>query len=122
MNILIVDDDASVRRIAVWALGALWPDAVIRTAADGKTAIDALEEFRPDLVVTDLHMPRLDGLSLCRHVQNDYELSRTKVLVVTGYGSGTVREEAFERGAVEFLAKPFRADELRASALRLVGA
>jgi|SRR5579871_6306253 len=107
MRILIADDTDSVRfalRLALEYLG----HEVIGYAADGQEAIQKNESMQPELIVMDVRMPRMDGLT-CTSVlrKNDPDV---KVVVVTG--SRTTANEAREAGASAFLEKPFDVNDL----------
>jgi DNA-binding NtrC family response regulator len=107
-RILIVDDEPNART----ALAELLRDEgyAVETAADGFKALPKLEEFAPDLVVTDLKMPGLDGLSLMRKVR---EKDPECVLVVmTAYGAVDTAVKAMREGAADYLTKPINVEEL----------
>src|SRR5262245_54337891 len=105
-RVVIADDNQDALQALLWLVELTCPEAEVRTAQDGRRALELLEEFQPDLLVTDLRMPRFDGLSLCRRVQGDPELSdRVRILAVSGYDSAEVRE-ALGRGPIEFVSKP----------------
>jgi CheY-like chemotaxis protein len=119
-RILIVDDHPDAVRLARWSLEAALPYAVVRGVHSGAAALDALTEFRPDLVVTDLRMPDgIDGLSLCERVAADRSLHATKIVVLSGDTEAS--ERALARGAAEFLPKPARPGLLEETARRLLG-
>ena len=119
-RILIVDDHPDAVRLARWSLEAALPYAVVRGADSGAAALDALADFRPDLVVTDLRMPDgIDGFALCERVAADRSLHATKVVVLSGDSESS--ERAFARGAAGFVAKPARPGLLEETARRLLG-
>lgn len=121
-RILIVDDQPDAVRLARWTLEAALPFAEVRDAANGADALDQLAVFRPDLVVTDLRMPDgIDGFSLCERLEADRSLHATKVVVLSGDSGPESCARARERGADEFVPKPALADELAATARRLLG-
>lgn len=121
-RILIADDDAELRQVVRWELERQWPEAEIRTAADGGQAWAMARESPPDLLVTDLRMPEMDGMLLAQNIGRCAELGRTKVLTMTAFDDCETRMECFDCGADEFLKKPFEPCELRQAALRLLGA
>lgn len=119
-RILIVDDHPDAVRLARWSLEAALPYAVVRGADSGAAALDALADFRPDLVVTDLRMPDgIDGFALCERVAADRSLHATKIVVLSGDSEAS--ERALARGAAEFLPKPARPGLLEETARRLLG-
>ncbi|HEU5055192.1 MAG TPA: sigma-54 dependent transcriptional regulator [Kofleriaceae bacterium] len=107
-RILIVDDEANART----ALAELLRDEgfQVETAADGFKALPKLEDFGPDLLLTDLKMPGLDGLELMRRArENDPEIA---AVVMTAYGAIDTAVSAMRQGAADYLTKPINVDEL----------
>lgn len=86
---------------------------------NGHQACEALAEYRPDLILTDLYMPVMDGLALCRFVRESEELKDTPVLVVTA-GSGDEREQAEALGVDAFLQKPVQFGQILETIARLL--
>jgi DNA-binding NtrC family response regulator len=107
-RILIVDDEANART----ALAELLRDEgfQVETAADGFKALPKLEEFAPDLLLTDLKMPGLDGLELMQRArEGDPEIAS---VVMTAYGAIDTAVAAMRQGAADYLTKPINVDEL----------
>jgi DNA-binding NtrC family response regulator len=107
-RILVVDDEANART----ALAELLREEgyVVETAADGFKALPKLEEFAPDLLLTDLRMPGMDGLELMRKARDlDPE---TVVVLMTAHGAVDSAVAAMRQGAADYLAKPVNLDEL----------
>ena len=103
---LIVDDDNAIRQLVARILEMAGYETC--TARDGHEALEQFRAERPDLVVTDLVMPLMDGFELCRRIR---EYSSVPIIVMTG--SGIIeRSEAVRAGANLLLTKPFGADEL----------
>ena len=119
-QILVVEDDEDERILAYEALRKAFPRAKLKTARNGGEALTIMRDFIPDLLVTDLGMPGLDGYSLCQFTTENRDLAKTKILAMTGLPGRDVRERAFERGAGELLRKPFELEELCRSASRLL--
>jgi CheY-like chemotaxis protein len=108
-RVLVVEDTATVRRLLAEVLGL---DGVEVTAVgDGRAALAAFPVVRPDLVLTDVEMPVLDGLSLTRELRD--RGADVPVVVLTGRDDPATRRAAAEAGADAFLAKPFGLAELR---------
>ncbi len=109
-RILVVDDSRTVRE----ALSRLLTGEghVVDTAADGVEAWETLHDLRYDLVVTDLEMPRMNGLTLIERVRADRGLAGVPMMVISSRATIPVREKAAEVGADAFLAKPVSSDEL----------
>jgi CheY-like chemotaxis protein len=101
-KILVVDDSAVDRRIAASLIG-MGTTLSVETAANGKAALEALEQQPPDLIVTDLQMPELDGLGLIQTVRARYP--RVPVILMTAHGSEELAVEALEAGAASYVPK-----------------
>jgi DNA-binding response OmpR family regulator len=108
--ILVVDDDAKIVRLVRTYLERDGFSVVI--AADGPSALDAIERHRPALVVLDLMLPGLDGRAVTRAVRRDDEAAATPILIVSARGSTIDRIAGFEDGADDYLPKPFSPAEL----------
>lgn len=115
MKVLIADDDAQLVRALSVTLSARGYDVV--TARDGREAIDAVITERPDLVLLDLGMPRLDGIGVLEGVR---AWSRVPVLVLSGRTDSSDKVDALDAGADDYVTKPFQMDELLAR-LRALG-
>jgi two-component system, NtrC family, response regulator AtoC len=107
-RILIVDDEANART----ALAELLRDEgyQIETAADGFKALPKLEEFGPDLLLTDLKMPGMDGIDLMRKAREAYP--DLAVVVMTAFGAVETAVTAMRQGAADYITKPINLDEL----------
>lgn len=109
-HILVVDADPAWRQRIVASLEG--PQVELRSTAGGREALDYAQREKPDLVVTELLLPDLSGLGLCRLIREDAALCHTGVVMVTGHASEIDRILAFEAGIDDFLAKPFYEREL----------
>lgn len=109
MRILVVDDEKAKRLTLRDDLAAQGHDVV--TAADGQEAVRQMAQTRFDVVVTDLRMPRPDGIELLRQIKQG-PLADTEVIMMTAYGSIPVAVDAVKLGAFDFLTKPFRNEEI----------
>lgn len=107
--ILIVDDDEALRE----ALRKILEDDGygIIVAASGEQAIEILREHPVDLMLTDIRMPGMSGLDLLKKVREIH--STLGVIILTGYGEIESYIEAMHFGALEYLSKPFKANELK---------
>ncbi|HEX4755878.1 MAG TPA: response regulator [Candidatus Dormibacteraeota bacterium] len=114
-RILVVEDDASLRRLLEMRLTI--DGYTARTAEDGIEALAVLEEWTPDLVVADVMMPRLSGLSLCRAIRDSQRLAAIPVILLTARNFDDEIEAVVRLGGITFMSKPFDAEALR-SALR----
>jgi DNA-binding response OmpR family regulator len=108
-RVLVVDDDEQVRTLVSWQLEA--EGFAVSGAADGATALSAVEADPPDLVVLDLSLPRIDGLDVLTRLRRT---SAIPVIVVTGRGGETDRIVGLDLGADDYLVKPFSPGELAA--------
>jgi two-component system KDP operon response regulator KdpE len=108
-RILVVDDEPQLTRVLQLILNAHGFEAII--AADGQIALELFKAQPPALVLTDLTMPRLGGLELCRKLR---ALSQVPIIVISMKGDEPSKVEALDLGADDYLAKPFGTDELLA--------
>lgn len=108
-NIVVVDDDRQIQRVLRIALTS--KGYMVRTASDGDEALQVMKDWSPDLLVTDLQMPNMDGLALCRHVRTK---SRIPIIVLSVRGEEKTKVEALDAGADDYVTKPFGVDELLA--------
>jgi len=108
-NILVVDDEAQITRVLKTTLSA--QGYGVRTAPSGKQALDEMKGWSPDLVITDLRMPNMDGLELCHAIRAD---SRVPIIVLSVKGEETIKVEALDAGADDYITKPFNINELLA--------
>ncbi|MCS6882501.1 MAG: response regulator transcription factor [Oscillochloridaceae bacterium] len=111
-QILIVDDEADL----VWAVGqALRQEGyTLRVAYDGNEALELCRYIMPDLIILDVSMPHMDGLTLCRALRRDPGLADVPVLFLTGRDMIEDRLRGFEVGGDDYLVKPFDLRELKA--------
>jgi excisionase family DNA binding protein len=116
-RVLVVDDEASIRELLSKTLALAEYD--VDTAPDGRTAIERLRLGHYDLLIADLKMPGLDGLSLIR------EAKRLKtdlpVIIITGFSTESSAIEAVNLGVAGYLTKPFRVPQVLAAAARALG-
>jgi two-component system KDP operon response regulator KdpE len=108
-RILIVDDEPQIRRVLRRSLITHGYD--VRVAADGESALETFSDWTPDLVVTDLSMPNMDGLALCRKLRL---ISHLPIIVLSVRGEERIKVEALDAGADDYVMKPFGMDELLA--------
>jgi two-component system cell cycle response regulator len=119
-RVLVVDDDPELRDLATMILE---PGYEVLTAADGEASIAIARAERPDLILMDLYMPRLDGLGALEQLRSDPSTAEIPVILVSARSEESVRVRGLDLGAVDFLSKPFSEQELRARldrTLRLV--
>lgn len=108
-RILVVDDEPQIARVLRTGLKTHGYD--VRVAADGVSAMEAFGDWHPDLVVSDLAMPNMDGLELCRRLR---AVSSLPIIVLSVRGEEKTKVEALDAGADDYVTKPFGMDELLA--------
>jgi len=108
-RILVVDDEPQILRALRKSLTVNQFD--VRTAADGESAMDLFRDWSPDLIITDLSMPLMNGLELCRAIRR---LSEVPIIVLSVKGEEKTKIEALDIGADDYITKPFSIDELLA--------
>src|SRR5688572_29110417 len=108
-RILVVDDEPQLTRVLRTGLTSRGFD--VRAAADGLAGFEVFSDWQPDLIITDLAMPNMDGLELCRRVR---AVSQIPIIVLSAKGEERVKVEALDLGADDFVTKPFGIDELLA--------
>ena len=111
-HVLLADDNADLRAYIARLLDERGYQVTV--APDGEAALDAIRRSRPDLVVTDVMMPRLDGFGLLRAIREDPALRDLPVVVLSARAGEEAKVEGLEAGADDYLAKPFSARELLA--------
>ncbi len=84
---------------------------LVETFEDGETALARYDEEPFDIVVTDIRMEKVDGIEVLEKILAKSD--RTKVIIITGYATVEVAREALSKGAFDFIAKPFKPDDLR---------
>ncbi len=112
-TILIVDDSAVVRAAISKSLALSdAPITEVHKAADGKEALDILKDTWVDLVLTDINMPVMDGVTMLKQMNEDKVLSEIPVVVVSTEGSAERRDELTGMGVRGFIRKPFTPEQL----------
>src|SRR5690348_14102313 len=108
-RILVVDDEPQITRVLRTSLSSQGYD--IRVANDGETALEILKDWPADLVITDLSMPNMDGLELCRRLRAK---SQVPIVVLSVKGEERTKVRALDAGADDYVTKPFGMNELLA--------
>lgn len=108
-RILVVDDETQITRVLRTALSAQRYD--VRVANDGEMALETMREWMPQVVVTDLSMPNVDGVELCRRIR---QFSQVPIIVLSVRGQDRTKVEALDAGADDYVTKPFSMNELLA--------
>lgn len=108
-RILVVDDEPQITRVLRTSLSSQGYD--IRVANEGETALEIMKDWSPDLVITDLAMPNMDGLELCRRLRVS---SQIPIIVLSVRGEERTKVQALDAGADDYVTKPFGIEELLA--------
>lgn len=108
-GILVVDDEPQITRVLRTSLSNQGYD--IRVANDGEMALEIMKDWTPDLVITDLSMPNMDGLELCRRLRLK---SQVPIIVLSVRGQERTKVQALDAGADDYMTKPFGMEELLA--------
>jgi len=109
-RVLVVDDEQGI--VDFLKLGLQYEGYEVRSASDGKEALMVISEFKPDLVVLDINMPRMDGYEVCRTVQG----ADMGILILSARDGLEDRLKGLDVGADDYLVKPFHFEELLARA------
>ena len=108
-RILVIDDEFQITRVLKRSLGAHRYD--VRTASDGESGLDLFYDFHPDLVITDLSMPEMSGIEVCRAIRKTSDIP---IILLSVRGEELVKVEALDAGADDYITKPFGMNELLA--------
>ncbi len=109
LEILLLDDEAIVGKRLKPALGKIGCN--VEVFQDPALAVKRIAEKEFDIVVTDIYMDGMDGMQVLDLVHEKYP--RTKIIMITGYAMISLARESMEKGAFDFIAKPFKPDDLR---------
>ncbi len=109
LEVLLLDDETIVGKRLKPALAKIGCN--VEVFEDPKAALDRIDQKEFDIVVTDIRMDEIDGLQVLEHVLK--KSPRTKVIMITGYAMMSLAREAMEKGAFDFIAKPFQPNDLR---------
>jgi two-component system, OmpR family, KDP operon response regulator KdpE len=108
-RVLVVDDEPEIRQVLLAILTERGLQA--RDASDGERALEMMKTWTPELIITDLSMPRMGGIALCREVRRH---SLVPIIVLSVRNEEALKVEALETGADDYITKPFGTDELLA--------
>ena len=120
VKILIADDDPIVVDALFTLLSKQKKNYRIETAYDGYEALVKTGDFKPDLLILDIRMPKVDGLEICRRLRKDNSITKDiKILAITGHSEAYDRETVLANGADEYLLKPFNTKSILSSIERI---
>ena len=109
IRILVVDDERQITRVLRTTIDSQGYD--VRVANDGDVALEIMKDWNPSLIITDLAMPNMDGLELCRRVRLQ---SKVPIIVLSVRGEERMKVQALDAGADDYVTKPFGIGELLA--------
>jgi len=119
-RILVVEDETDQRKLLLRLLREIDSTWLLDDAADGYEAGIKIGMMRPDLVVLDLMMPRVDGIALCRSIRSNPATQSVRILILTGDADEQARERALAAGADQCVVKPISLPRLRHEVSRLL--
>ena len=113
-DVLVVDDSAAIRKIMQRVLRQTGMEIRnIHEAGDGQEALEILKAHKPALILTDINMPKMDGLQLLAAVKSDENWRDIPVVMITTEGGEAKVGEAVKLGAAGYVRKPFTADQIK---------
>jgi type II secretory ATPase GspE/PulE/Tfp pilus assembly ATPase PilB-like protein/CheY-like chemotaxis protein len=119
-RILVVDDDDGIKVIVKKALKQLPVDVDVVTASDGQDALHQVGKKLPDMVITDVMMPRMDGFSLCENLRGDVRTAFIPIMMLTANADESARTRGYMIGTDDYMNKPFSVPDLNARVMRLL--
>lgn len=118
-KVLIIDDELNVVEFIKGALETMNGGYLIETANDGYEALIKVGDFKPELMVLDIRMPKIDGFEVCRRIKGDEHTKDIKILAVTAYGKDDI-EKILQCGADYCLPKPIRLKDFQKNVQKLL--
>ena len=115
--VLIVEDNKALRKQIQEELQGMY---TVKEAANGLEGIEKAQKFCPDLIISDIMMPKMDGVEMCKQLKNNIDTSHIPILLLTAKGSTENKIEGFEIGADEYMSKPFSIQLLKIRVKNLI--
>lgn len=109
LKVMLLDDEPIVGKRLKPALTKIGCE--VEVFEDSREALERIDQTDFDIVITDIRMDEIDGIEILEHVQQ--KSPRTRVIMITGYAMMSLAKKAMEKGAFDFIAKPFKPDDLR---------
>jgi len=109
LKVMLLDDEPIVGKRLKPALTKIGCE--VEVFEDSRKALERIDQIDFDIVITDIRMDEVDGIEILEHVQQ--KSPRTRVIIITGYAMMSLAKQAMEKGAFDFIAKPFKPDDLR---------
>lgn len=120
LRLLVVDDDRSMKLLIRKALEKVPTPMDIEMASDGTEALACIEKQAPDLVITDVVMPNMDGFTLCERLRGDIRTAFVPIMILTGNADENSRTKGYLIGTDDYITKPFTVPELNARVMRVL--
>ena len=121
-KVLIADDELHIRMLIEQSIEDLEDEGVeILLAANGEEALTTARSERPDVILLDVMMPRMNGFEVCEQLRQDTDLAGIQVILLTAKGQEYDRRRGEEAGANLYMTKPFNPDHLLATVRRAIG-
>jgi DNA-binding response OmpR family regulator len=117
--ILIAEDERDIRDLVAFSLRHQGHDVIV--TMDGESALERTFAERPDLVLLDVRMPRIDGYEVCRRIKSDPALKAIPVAFISAKGQDREVAQGMDAGAQAYILKPFSLEELRITVDKLLG-
>ena len=118
-KILIVDDSNSMRQMIRFTLEE--EGYQVEEAVNGRQGTEKLDSFHPDLIITDIHMPEMNGIEFISHTREHSKFKFTPIIVLTTESEKNMQEEGKKAGATAWLVKPFSPDLLIETVKKVAG-
>jgi two-component system response regulator VicR len=112
-RVLIVDDEQEVRQALNEVIQEIEGSLEVDMAEDGYEALLKVGDRKPDLLILDLRMPRMDGYEACRRIKSNPETSSTRILAISGFIDNGAEQEILQCGATDWMRKPVQIEEFK---------
>ncbi|MBK7897547.1 MAG: response regulator [Candidatus Promineifilaceae bacterium] len=109
-SVLVVDDEFEIRQLLATMLSMMGYQSFM--AQDGLDALEKIPEYQPDILILDVMMPRMDGLTLCRRLREEAQTAALPIIMLSGKAHQEAIQEGLSAGANRYLVKPTGLDEL----------
>tara|TARA_Y100001970_G_scaffold17060_1_gene19261 strand:+ start:13382 stop:14500 length:1119 start_codon:yes stop_codon:yes gene_type:complete len=117
-KIVIADDESNILTLLEIMLRDL--DATILSAENGEEAVDLAINEKPDLIISDIVMPKMNGFEVCRRVRNEHAIENTPIILLSALGDEYNKLTGFEEGADDYIIKPFNVEDLKSRSKALI--
>jgi DNA-binding response OmpR family regulator len=118
-SVLVVDDEYEIRQLLATMLTMMGYESFM--AHDGLDALEKIPEYQPDILILDVMMPRMDGLTLCRRLREEAKTAALPIIMLSGKAHQEAIQEGLQAGANRYLVKPTGLDELTRNISEVLG-